>query len=97
MLARWDPVPLGGRVNLEHVRPCAEDGLLPAWGECSQQGWASPGGTQGQAPEAGTHLAVDIGQAGLGGLQEAARRMAGGVVSASVGDRGLVSVSPGQA
>lgn len=44
MLARGDPVPLGGRVNLEHVRPCAEDGLLPAWGQRSQWGWAFPRG-----------------------------------------------------
>lgn len=29
MLAGWDPVPLGGGVYLEDVRPGAEDGLLP--------------------------------------------------------------------
>lgn len=29
MLAGWDPVPLGGGVYLEDVRPGAEDRLLP--------------------------------------------------------------------
>lgn len=38
VLASGDPVPLGGWVNLEHMCPCAEDGLLPAWGEGSQWG-----------------------------------------------------------
>ena len=36
MFARRDPVPLGGRVDLEHMCPCAEDGLLPVWGEGAQ-------------------------------------------------------------
>lgn len=55
-------------------------------------GLGIPQGTQGQAEEAGTHLAVDIGQAGLGGLQEAARGIAGAAGSVSVGRGGLVSV-----
>lgn len=29
VLAGWDPVPLGGRVDLENMGPCAEDRLLP--------------------------------------------------------------------
>lgn len=30
VLAGWDPVPFGGRVDLENVGPGAEDRLLPA-------------------------------------------------------------------
>lgn len=43
--------------------------------------------------ETGAHLAVDIGQAGLGELQGAARGVAGAAGSVSGGRRGL-SVSP---
>lgn len=32
MLAGRDPVPLGGRVDLENMGPGAEDGLLPEGG-----------------------------------------------------------------
>ena len=50
VFARRDPVPLGGRVDLEHVCPCAEDGLLPVWGEGAQWGPNTPTPrTQGQA------------------------------------------------
>lgn len=50
MLARGDPVSLGGWVNLEHVRTCAEDGLLPVWREDPQ--WA-PSTLQGAESQAG--------------------------------------------
>ena len=42
VFARRDPVPLGGWVDLEHVCPCAEDGLLPVWGEGAQWGPDTP-------------------------------------------------------
>ena len=50
----------------------------------------APQGTQGQAlVEAGAHLAVDIGQACLGGLQGTARGMVGTAGLASGGTGGL--------
>lgn len=97
MLASRNPVPFGGRVDLEHVRPCAEDGLLPAWGVDAQ--WELGNLTQpprrlkAKLVEAWAHLAVDIGQAGLSGLRGAARGVAGAAALASEG-RGGLSVSP---
>lgn len=45
-------------------------------------------GLRAKLVEAGAHLAVDIGQAGLDGLQGATRRMAGAAGSASGGRGG---------
>lgn len=99
MLARGDPVPLGGWVNLEHMRPCAEDGLLPVGGEHSQRGWAAPRGLRAKLGRWGlTWLwtLVRLGWVGSKkqpeGWQELRAQSLGGW-----GERGLVSVSPGQA
>ena len=96
MFARRDPVPLGGWVDLEHMCPCAEDGLFPAWGEGTQWESGTPVRLRAKPGEAGAHLAVDIGHAGLGGLQGAARGVARAAGLAS-GVGGLVSVPPEQA
>lgn len=42
MFARRDPVPLSGRVDLEHMRPSAEDGLLPGGERVLSGGQAMP-------------------------------------------------------